>query len=308
MLLATYQSHNWENYKNNTKYPELKKLLNLQPDKNIYWCFAANTPKQAIINSVTVEPNSADRFILFETDDFTAFDKIKWNRLVETNDFDNNITDDVLNIYSPDTAEYIVTKIPETRFEFDLQDPACMLEYKNILENKKTPMATILSLGDTYAKNIEDLKTAMINTIMSNSDKELNNLSLADKEAYMNAYIFKGGFESSIMLPVYLTGLCVLGKDDPDDRTPVMFNLPDAYEYITMQNICTYWNRDLPNLSDKIAYDALTRLRRTIYTAYFTPRGKIPPNSPCPCGSGKKYKKCCKDAANVDIKAIMSET
>ncbi|MDL2207916.1 SEC-C domain-containing protein [Desulfovibrio sp. OttesenSCG-928-M16] len=24
---------------------------------------------------------------------------------------------------------------------------------------------------------------------------------------------------------------------------------------------------------------------------------KIPPNAPCPCGSGKKYKKCCRDAA-----------
>jgi len=24
---------------------------------------------------------------------------------------------------------------------------------------------------------------------------------------------------------------------------------------------------------------------------------KVGPNDPCPCGSGKKYKKCCRDAA-----------
>ena len=32
--------------------------------------------------------------------------------------------------------------------------------------------------------------------------------------------------------------------------------------------------------------------------------GKVGPNDPCPCGSGKKYKKCCRDK---DIAAGMEQ-
>jgi preprotein translocase subunit SecA len=32
--------------------------------------------------------------------------------------------------------------------------------------------------------------------------------------------------------------------------------------------------------------------------------GKVGPNDPCPCGSGKKYKKCCRDK---DVAAGMEQ-
>ena len=34
---------------------------------------------------------------------------------------------------------------------------------------------------------------------------------------------------------------------------------------------------------------------------------KIGRNDPCPCGSGKKYKKCCLNRQYVDVKTLMRD-
>ena len=52
------------------------------------------------------------------------------------------------------------------------------------------------------------------------------------------------------------------------------------------------WNEVLPE-----------ELRNNIYKEWraskiFVAEKKVGPNDPCPCGSGKKYKKCCGRAAD----------
>lgn len=32
----------------------------------------------------------------------------------------------------------------------------------------------------------------------------------------------------------------------------------------------------------------------------------IPVNEPCPCGSGKKYKKCCRDLVRIESLAVFA--
>jgi hypothetical protein len=40
--------------------------------------------------------------------------------------------------------------------------------------------------------------------------------------------------------------------------------------------------------------NSLKQMRRRHYVTIVNKGQKLRPNQPCPCGSGKKYKKCCK--------------
>jgi hypothetical protein len=48
---------------------------------------------------------------------------------------------------------------------------------------------------------------------------------------------------------------------------------------------------DEPNLSDRMSWDLLQQTDAT--SPYVNPLRHVGRNDPCPCGSGKKYKKCC---------------
>ena len=64
-------------------------------------------------------------------------------------------------------------------------------------------------------------------------------------------------------------------------------NLKDVdYKYLRIKNIPENEIKHLSKLAEKL------RSKR-IENAVQTQGGKIGRNQPCPCGSGKKYKKCC---------------
>ena len=45
----------------------------------------------------------------------------------------------------------------------------------------------------------------------------------------------------------------------------------------------------------KVAKEISTSGERTVKSQPVRATGKVGPTDPCPCGSGKKYKKCCRD-------------
>jgi preprotein translocase subunit SecA len=45
----------------------------------------------------------------------------------------------------------------------------------------------------------------------------------------------------------------------------------------------------------KVAKETSTSGEKTVKSQPVRATGKVGPNDPCPCGSGKKYKKCCRD-------------
>jgi len=55
-------------------------------------------------------------------------------------------------------------------------------------------------------------------------------------------------------------------------------------------DICS--NPPLPDMRD-FCYDELTKKKRKEVIVSIRTEPKIDRNKPCPCGSGKKYKKCC---------------
>ena len=85
------------------------------------------------------------------------------------------------------------------------------------------------------------------------------------------------------------------------------YSKTNAEDFILMD--CVNWSRDLRRYYEKanegldfFKSDSLIIQKKTvknfpdIIKSRKTPRAKIGRNEPCPCGSGKKYKKCCIDA------------
>ena len=67
-----------------------------------------------------------------------------------------------------------------------------------------------------------------------------------------------------------------------------------------------YFNKPLKWTS----FDLVNKFRYKLSRKLHVKKIKVGPNDPCPCGSGKKYKKCCRDkdlAAQVKrLNALMS--
>lgn len=64
----------------------------------------------------------------------------------------------------------------------------------------------------------------------------------------------------------------------------------DTYNLVNTQDI----DQDMVNHIEEMRYSHLTKKEREAKIHPVRIEPKIRRNDPCPCGSGKKYKKCCK--------------
>lgn len=80
------------------------------------------------------------------------------------------------------------------------------------------------------------------------------------------------------------------------DMDDLCRELSDEFETIGESDKASYLaeryeqekKKDTERLAKFLKYKGLAGGKLSVYTG-----GKIYPNEPCPCGSGKKYKKCC---------------
>ena len=82
--------------------------------------------------------------------------------------------------------------------------------------------------------------------------------------------------------------------DDVTEDSEVTIDIDTEKLYMNMVGCNAEWLYTLPewdNIYDKETRDALYKKEKTSHTVVKAP--KIGRNDPCPCGSGKKYKKCC---------------
>ena len=64
--------------------------------------------------------------------------------------------------------------------------------------------------------------------------------------------------------------------------------LGERKKYILCDMEAVIFQHEFDHLEGKTMFDRQTKVNST-----FAPQNKVGRNSPCPCGSGKKYKKCC---------------
>ena len=97
---------------------------------------------------------------------------------------------------------------------------------------------------------------------------------------------FLDGIDESLKAPKKL--------EEATEDTEVTIDIDTEKLYMNMVSCNAEWLYTLPQwdaIYDKATRDALYKKEKSSHTVVKAP--KIGRNDPCPCGSGKKYKKCC---------------
>ena len=102
---------------------------------------------------------------------------------------------------------------------------------------------------------------------------------------------FLDGINSSLRNPIVL--------EDVDHDTEITLDIDFEKLLFNMYEAKAPWLYELPEWEDVLPEE----IRSNIYKEWraskiFVADKKVGPNDPCPCGSGKKYKKCCGRAAD----------
>lgn len=311
MILAAYQAND-RGDPDGEKYSEFKKVLGVPEDKNLYWCFAANSTEQTFINSITTMANLPDVFILFETDDFIAVDKIKWLEIA-INNYQVSEEDyrDALVLEHKGAVEYIVTEIPEERFELkldmsNLEDCARISNMTNLqksilygfslhsAEYLKSYTEDAKTLAELYENNLEEIKAPTAAVFASKMSKKV-------------------AFENNLLVSIYAVAKAV--KTSVKEERSVLATNPGIDGMAEFYNDYALWNMGAILKSEETLYQELLGIYYNIYSVIFAQNPldcldiKLGPNELCLCGSGKKYKKCCKRVTReFNVIEIMSDT
>ncbi len=96
-------------------------------------------------------------------------------------------------------------------------------------------------------------------------------------------------------------GLRAYGQHDPviayrEEGTEMFMAMRTAIREETVRRLFTVQIRPAQEVKrEKVAKETSTSGEATVKKQPVRNRDKVGPNDPCPCGSGKKYKKCCRD-------------
>lgn len=146
-----------------------------------------------------------------------------------------------------------------------------------------------------------------------------NNYLMAEKENYVKVLENKDKvFEGTIaelskefgMTPVYFAGFIDGGNtslkneidlDKLEEDYTVKLDFDFEKLYYNMHDARASWLYELEQWNDVLSKDKIKDITRQWRLSQQAVSTKIPRNSPCPCGSGKKYKKCCgkKETSNT---------
>lgn len=281
MILATYQSLDYLTWKNK-RYSELKELLRVSQETNLYWCISANNMQEVIINTYTINVNQPALFVLFETENYFKIDAIKWNHYVETLD-DSLLTEDLFYIEHEDAIEYIVTSIPAKRFEVNTT-PRELLElvegqnkYVDSFFEYREPFFRALALYPSHEEIIN---------VSCQANRDVDDRLLTLMKYFL-------AFKSFLLIPLYYIGMDYLGYPVAYEKAMKILTLNELFMLESAHNniYINYGDTD-------ILYKRYKAFYQLVYRKIFMIE-KVYPNDPCPCGSGKKYKKCC--GRNVNI-------
>ena len=256
MILATYQPINPKK-----KDSAFKDICYDDLGFNPVWCFNADTLYDFWINSFLTVPVCPEKLIVFETEEYWAIDKSQWyNALHAKGEKPKVISKD--SIRDVNNVEFLVREIENVLYEVDIKksiyDRISQEEKENILE--------------PAIKRVESQLTDLYNMANYNMTYERfmqNNIAEKYREAYAswNQYAiedYRNNLHKGYNIEIDTTYI---------SRNDKLYALLDEYG------------------SENTSYELYCKIRRELEKA--VKEKKIYPNDMCPCGSGKKYKKCC---------------
>lgn len=78
-----------------------------------------------------------------------------------------------------------------------------------------------------------------------------------------------------------------------EDDTEINLDIDYDKLFLNMRDAKAAWLYKLPSWKNVISSEKVDELNREYREANIAHSEKVGRNDPCPCGSGKKYKKCC---------------
>lgn len=125
--------------------------------------------------------------------------------------------------------------------------------------------------------------------ILSGRDWELEGTAKELAERFeMDPVLFAGfldGINTSLSESLNLESL--------EEDTPVKLAIEPEKLYFNMLDAKADWLYNLPQWDDILTKEKRREITQKYRTSKMAVSTKIGRNDPCPCGSGKKYKKCC---------------
>ncbi|MBP3205605.1 MAG: SEC-C domain-containing protein [Lachnospiraceae bacterium] len=163
---------------------------------------------------------------------------------------------------------------------------ALLDQWRSVAYNEQANRTTLQNLWNAYFKQERDIYAELLKNpdeVVSGTVKEL-----ADK------------FHVDIMaMTGFLDGINdSLKEKNPietmEEDTPVQLGFDKELLYKNMVAAEADWLYNLEAWNDIFDEDTKKRLYKEQKSSTTIIKGKkVYPNDPCPCGSGKKYKKCC---------------
>ena len=167
-----------------------------------------------------------------------------------------------------------------------MSDMTILEQWRSIAYNQNADKNKLQRFWATYfniEKNIYEQLLENPDEVVSGTVKEL-----AEKygQDVMTMVGFLDGINDSLKVPNPIETM--------DEDTKVKIEIDPEKLYYNMVEAKATWLYELPQWDAILTEERRTELYRE-QKASGTVRNthKIYPNDPCPCGSGKKYKKCC---------------
>lgn len=119
--------------------------------------------------------------------------------------------------------------------------------------------------------------------ILKGSFQELTEKYNVSKEYFMG---FLDGINDSLLKPIELEAI--------EDTSPIKVEIDFEVLYKNMLAVPADWLYTLEEWSNILSVEDRKRIKKDYNRSKIVVNdSKVGRNDPCPCGSGKKYKKCC---------------
>ena len=157
-------------------------------------------------------------------------------------------------------------------------------EWQKKLENQRNNPE-----NERFFENYLSRETDAYKTILASGSASLEGcLKDLAKTYNMDNVTFMGfldGINTSLESELDLDAL----DEESDIKSTIVFDKL----YYNMLNAKANWLYELKEWDDILTMDQRTAIRKQYNEEHRAISNKVGRNDPCPCGSGKKYKKCC---------------
>lgn len=142
---------------------------------------------------------------------------------------------------------------------------------------------------DRYWKSYFEKEKENYEYILENHDVTINGKLVELAEKFKMDPVTMTGFIDGINTSLFES----VKLDELNEESSIQLKIDFEKLYFNMLNARADWLYNLPQWDDVLEEETRKRITKEFRQSKIAVSSKVGRNDPCPCGSGKKYKKCC---------------